>query len=159
MSVRFTNDAHNAEIACRSVEAAVNRNMPKFTFMGMCNHLLYDNQCTVDPSLFEHVGNVDSISGETITVAGAGLQPDGFFTGGYVQALGGANDFRMVRLHVGDVLTLLLPFQANVLNTSVQAFAGCDHVLTQDCALKFDNVINFGGFHFVPNRNVFETGL
>jgi len=28
-----------------------------------------------------------------------------------------------------------------------------------DCALVFDNVVEFGGFAFVPKRNIFQSGL
>lgn len=156
-SVRFPNDGGTAEIAVRSIEAALNRNVPRFSYMGMCNHFHYDQSCGVNPASFNHIGAVTLVSGNDVTVTGAGAS--GFdFVGGYARPTG-ANDFRMVLAQSGDVLTLLLPFADSILGGDLQVFAGCDHIITGDCATVFDNVINFGGFGFVPNRNVFQTGL
>lgn len=156
-SVRFPNDGHSAEIAVRSIESALNRNVPRFTYMGMCNHILYDANCGANPSSFNFIGIVSAVSGNDVTVTGAGAS--GFdFEGGYARPTG-ANDFRMVLAQAGDVLTLLLPFADSIIGGNLQIFAGCDHLITGDCALVFDKVNNFGGFGFVPNRNVFQTGL
>ena len=156
-SVRFLDDGTTAEIAVRSIEAALNRTIPRFSYMGMCNHFLFDAGCKADPSLFNFIGPVASISGSTITVTGAGAS--GFdFVGGHVRPVG-AQDFRMILSQAGNVLTLLLPFSASVVGGNVQIYAGCDHVVGSDCANVFNNVVNFGGFGFVPNVNVFQTGI
>lgn len=156
-SVRYPGDGTSAEFAVRSIESALNGNIPRFTFMGMCNHILYDNNCGVNASNFDHLGTCTSISGDTVTISG--LAASGIdFVGGYVRPTG-ENDFRMVLAQSGDVLTLLLPFQNDPTGTNMQAFAGCDHVLTGDCALVFDNVAEFGGFHFVPSKDVFREGV
>jgi uncharacterized phage protein (TIGR02218 family) len=156
-SVRFPEDGTVAEIAVRSIESALNRNVPRFSYMGMCNHFLYDASCGVNPSSYNHIGAVTLVSGNQVTVTGAGAS--GFdFVGGYARPTG-SNDFRMVLAQSGDVLTLLLPFADSIVGSDLQVFAGCDHLVGGDCALVFDNVINFGGFGFVPNRNVFQTGL
>lgn len=156
-SVRYPNDGTTAEFAVRSIESALNGNVPRFTFMGMCNHILYDDNCKVVASNFDHLGACTAISGDTITVSGLGASGIDF-VGGYVRTTG-ENDFRMVLAQSGDVLTLLLPFQNDPTGTNVQAFAGCDHVLTGDCALVFDNVAEFGGFHFVPSKDIFREGI
>jgi uncharacterized phage protein (TIGR02218 family) len=156
-SVRFPQDGYVAEIAVRSAEAALNRNIPRFTYMGMCNHFLYDANCGVDPAGFNHVGTVTAVNGNVVTVTGAGSAGLDF-VGGYCRPTG-SNDFRMILATSGDDITLLLPFYTNPTGTNLQLFAGCDHLIDGDCALVFDNVINFGGFGFVPNRNPFQTGL
>ena len=160
-SVRFPQDGNAAEINVRSIETALGRNVPRFTYMSTCNHVLYDQRCKVDPVPFRVIGNCTAEQrgpGNDITVVGATLQPDGFYTAGFCKP-SAESDFRMILKHVGDVLTLLLPFAEPVLNTNVEVFAGCDHIVTGDCANKFDNVIDFGGFGFVPNRNPFVSGL
>lgn len=159
MSVRFPQDGYTAEIAVRSIEQALNRNVPRFTFMGQCNHVLYDRFCKANPGLFDIAGVVTDVTGSTVTVVGASGQPDQFYRGGYCRPSTGDQDFRLILSHVGNVLTLLLPFANDVLGTEMQVFAGCNHLVDGDCATKFDNVINFGGFPFVPNKNVFTSGL
>jgi hypothetical protein len=159
MSVRFPQDGYTAEIAVRSIEQALNRSIPRYTFMGMCNHILYSPACGADPLLHDVVGTVSAVSGNTITLPGANAKPDGFYNGGYCRPLSGDDDFRMILSHVGNVLTLLLPFAEDVNGAQVQAFAGCDHLVDGDCATVHDRVAEFGGFPFVPNKNVFQTGL
>jgi len=157
-TVRFPNNGNSAEFACRSIESAMNRNIPRFSFMGSCNHILYDDNCGVDPSTFDFIGNVSAISGNTITITG--LNASGIdYVGGYISTLTGDQDFRMVLAQSVDTITMLLPFANDPTGVNVQCFAGCDHILTGDCALVFDNVANFGGFHYVPLDNIFETGL
>jgi uncharacterized phage protein (TIGR02218 family) len=156
-SVRFSEDGTVAEIAVRSIETALNRTIPRFSYMGVCNHFLYDQGCKADPSSFNHIGVVTAETNSVVTVTGAsasGLD----FVGGYMRPVS-VNDFRMILAQSGDQLTILLPFPEALYGGSVQCFAGCDHIIDSDCALIFDNVINFGGFPFVPARNVFETGL
>ena len=156
-SCRFPNDGHSAEFAIRSIETALNRNVPRFNFGSMCQHVLYDDSCGVTATSFDLIGAVSSISGSTITLAGASASGIDF-VGGYVTPTG-ADDFRMIIAQSGDVLTLLLPFANDPTGTNVQAFAGCDHLIEGDCALVFDNVAAFGGFPFVPNKDIFANGV
>ncbi|HET6416902.1 MAG TPA: DUF2163 domain-containing protein [Polyangiales bacterium] len=156
-SVQFSEDGTRAQINVRSLEGALSRNVPRFTFLGQCNHFLFDRSCGVDPSAFNHVGVVTVVSGYDITISG--LAASGFdFVGGYARPVS-ENDFRLVLSQSTDTLTLILPFQNDQAGNNVQVFAGCDHVLTGDCALTFDNVANFGGFAFVPTWNVFQSGI
>ena len=156
--VKFSQNGHTADIVLRSDEEALARNIPRFTYMFSCNHILYSPDCGVDPDLFNVIGNITDETGNTITLTGATIEPDGFYTGGFCTPVG-ETDFRLILNHVGDVLTLLLPFASPVLNTDVQAFAGCDHLIDGDCATRFDNVIEYGGNAFVPKKNPFTTGL
>ena len=159
-SVSFPRDGYTAEIVVRSIESAKNQILPRVTYAGMCSHSLYDEGCGVDPGLFNVTGPIAS-GGATaeITLTGANAEADGYWTGGYVTALSGTQDFRFVVKHVGNVLTLLLPFAADITGLNAQVFAGCDHVATGHCAGKFENVLEFGGFPFVPNKNIFNSGL
>lgn len=159
MSVRFPQDGYAAEIAVRSIEQALNRTIPRFTFMGMCNHILYSPTCGANPLANDVIGTVSAVSGNTITLPGASAKPDGFYNGGYCQPVSGDDDFRLIISQVGNVLTLLLPFAVDVNGAQVQAFAGCDHLVDGDCATLHDRVAEFGGFAFVPNKNVFASGL
>lgn len=156
-SVAYPNDGHSATFAIRSIESALNRNLPRFTFAGMCQLILYSAACGANASSFDHLGAASSISGDTITVAGAGAS--GFdFVGGYLQPTS-VTDFRLITAQSGDVLTLLLPFAEDPTGLTMQVFAGCDHLVAGDCALVFDQVANFGGYAFVPNKAIFEVGI
>lgn len=155
--VQFPEDQDIAKISLQSIEAASSRSLPRMTYMFMCNHILYDNQCKIDPALFSHVGAVSAASGNTITVSGAGASGLAF-TGGFVKP-SGFTDFRLVISQSGDILTLLLPFEQDPTGGNVTAHAGCDHNLEGDCSQVFANEIEFGGFAHVPNKNLFSSGL
>jgi uncharacterized phage protein (TIGR02218 family) len=159
-AVSYPRDGYTAEIVVRSIEAAKNQILPRVTYMGMCSHSLYDLGCGVDQGLFNITGPT-AAGGTTaeITVTGANAEADGYWTGGYVTALSGTQDFRFIVKHVGNVLTLMLPFAADVSGLTMQVFAGCDHIATGDCKTKFENVLEFGGFPFVPKKNIFQSGL
>ena len=49
-------------------------------------------------------------------------------------------------------------FAIPTLGQTVDVFAGCDHSLAI-CESKFANVINYGGFPFVPIKNPFNSSL
>lgn len=154
---RFPNDGHSAEFAVRSIETSMNRNIPRFTYAGMCQHVLYDNNCGAVDTNFDFLGVASAISGDTITVPGAGASGLDF-VGGYLRPTG-QNDFRMILSQSTDVMTLLLPFQVDPTGSNMQLFAGCDHVILGDCALVFDRVIDFGGAAFVPSKDIFAQGI
>lgn len=157
-SVNYPDNGYTAEVNCQGIESALNRTVPRFTFSGQCNHVLYDGGCGVDPSVYDLIGTVSAVSGNVITLPGANAQADGYWTAGYASPVG-VDDFRLILAHSGNDLTLLLPFASDVDGQQVQIFAGCDHVLTGDCANKFDNVLEFGGFAFVPTQNPFQDGV
>lgn len=157
LSVQFPNGT-DAVLSTQTREAGVGRHLPRYSQMGACNHTLYGPGCDVPAAAFQYTGTVTAVSGRTITVAGA--SGAGFnFTGGFVRLNGGAPDFRMVLSQAGDVLTMLLPFPTSVLGAALDCFAGCNHLVTGDCSTVFDNVIQFGGFPFVPSRNIFSKGV
>jgi len=165
-SVAFENEMKEAVIACRPIEAASSRPVPRFSYQSLCNHVLYDDACKVDDtdSRFRLTVAVTAQTGSVITVPGAGAFGADWFVGGFVEIDGG-DDARLVVAQSGDNLTLLLPFPQSAVGRTVIAFAGCDHTIST-CDTKFDtpedtqsNVINYGGFAFVPTRNPYQTGL
>lgn len=156
-SVKFPNEGESAEVAVRDLASALERTVPRATFMGLCNRFLYDDGCGVDPAGHTHVGEVLSMVANVIEVDGAGASGHDF-AGGYVTPSTGI-DPRLVLAQSGNFLTLLVPFGSDMTGLNMQCLAGCDHRVDGDCALVYDNVERFDGFAFVPNRNPFEAGI
>lgn len=158
LSAQFNDNGESAILACQTIEAASSRTIPRYTYGAMCQHILYGPGCDVDPSAgFTFNSTVTSISGNTVTVSGAGAFTHSF-VGGYIRPTA-VQDFRMVVSQAGDVLTLLIPFEEDPTTATVDVLAGCDHNIAGDCAETFDNIAEFSGYPFVPNRNIFETGV
>jgi uncharacterized phage protein (TIGR02218 family) len=152
----FQKDATVISLQCLTKESAFSRTIPKFKFSGLCNHMLYDSSCGVLKASFQFDGTVSAVGLRSVTVPGlAAAKGAGWAVGGYLAT---ADDSRMVIAQVGDVLTLFLDFAVNVLGSSVSVYAGCDH-LVATCLGKFSNVVRFGGFPYVPERNPFTSGI
>lgn len=158
-SVAYVKGMKETEFACRPAIATLGRSVPKFKYRAACNHVLYDLGCKVDDTdpTFRAAGFVvTGVLGNVLTVSGlSGTYADGWFDGGQVESLT-TTDFRLIRTHVGNDLTLSFPFSTTP--TTANVFAGCGHSIAV-CKSKFDNVLNFGGFPFVPTKNPFQTGL
>ena len=158
--VRFTGDLQ-AEITCNPNTNIFKRTGPRFSFQGLCNHVLYDQGCKVNRLSFLYSDTVISISadGTVIDVSGVSANGADWAVGGFVKApTGGDEDARLVTAQSGDSLTLLSAFSIDVLNTDVDVFAGCGHDLTT-CVNKFANAINYGGFPYIPTKNPFNSSL
>jgi uncharacterized phage protein (TIGR02218 family) len=140
-----------AKIQSPSVmDDALNTEIPSARFQPTCNHFLYDGRCREIAESFDVATTVGTIAGTTITVAGVGGHPDGFFRNGeIVRAADGER--RLIRAQVGTTITLNYPFRELVTTNGVTLFAGCDHT-AKTCRDKFGNIDNFGG-HPHTNRN------
>jgi len=156
LTVAFTLNGLEAEIAVVPITGELANTIPRFVFSRQCNHVLFDNACQVVQSLFRHQDDVTGVSGDTITVQGLTLKGSGWAAGGYIALSSG--EFRQVIEHTGDNIRVLLPFPTTPLGETVEVFAGCDHSI-ETCNSKFNNVPNFGGFAWVPLKNPFATGL
>lgn len=159
-SVLFEKSGRVAKIRVEPLITAQSKSIPTHTYQGLCNHVLYDDLCQVDdtdPAFRLSTAMVTAETSNQVTVSGASANGDNYYTGGWVES-DGAAERRLILQQVGEVLTLLLPFGTPTLGTNVTVFAGCDHSIAT-CSAKFDNVINFGGFAFVPSKNVFQTGI
>jgi uncharacterized phage protein (TIGR02218 family) len=151
-------DVGVAKINVQSIESVGSRNIPRYTYMGMCNHTLYDANCGVNPLSHRFTSTITAIASNVITVSG--LSGSGLdCTGGYIKLVG-QSEYRVVLAQATNNLTLLVPLPASAnVGTQVECYRGCDHLVGSDCAGSFNNVLRFGGFPFVPTRNIFTQGL
>lgn len=164
-TVAFTKAGRQATMQVLSLARARGRSVPRFTYQGPCNHMLYDARCKIletDP-LFEKFLTVSAVdASETVlTVTGAGgfVPAADFFVSGFLEF---EDDFRGVVDQGGagdEDLTILVPFVDNPVGQQIRCLAGCKLRLSVDCEAKFANVINFGGWPYVPTKNPFETGI
>jgi len=136
------------------------RSGPRFNYQSLCNHVLYDSRCKILEVAFKFTGTVVQETGRTIEVAGIfAAEGADWTTSGFVRSPAGTfDDARLILSQSGDVLTLLNNFAVPTLGQDVDVFAGCDHSLAI-CESKFANVINYGGFPFVPIKNPFSSSI
>lgn len=143
--------ASEATLKCEPVVSSLKRTGLRARYQLLCRHVLYSAGCGALKDNFRVDGTVAAVSGTTVEVEAAGTQPDGYFVAGMLQTMEG---LRMIVAHAGGSLTLIAPMPSLAVGQSVQLYAGCDHS-TGQCAGRFNNLANYGGFPFVPIKNPF----
>lgn len=152
-------DKLTAVLRCKPESSIFRRSGPRFQYTSLCNHVLYDGGCKLVANNFSFTSTVTAINGDVITVNNASSLGADYFQGGYIEfPVGSGDDFRMVLQQSGDDMRLLLPFESLVVGQQVKLFAGCKHDIAT-CNAKFSNVINFGGFPYIPRKNPFTTEI
>jgi hypothetical protein len=160
LSAGFNGDGE-IDVLCRGIKNVFDREGPRMAWGGMCQHVLYDQNCSLtaaDFTSFNDQVTAISSSGVEITVASVG-SPQKDFVGGKMVKDNGA-DFRLIVAQNGTTLTIQQPFRSDfAVGDSVDLEQGCDHTLTGDCVNKFNNAVNFGGAPYTPGLNPFSSGL
>ena len=145
---------NTVDLQCESIFTSIKRPGLRGRYEYTCRHTLYLKGCNVNRESFVHTGLVTSItSGINVDVQGAGVQPDGYYTGGMLVLPSGAA--RFLTNHVGDTVTLARTMVDLTPGLTVAIYPGCDHLIST-CNTKFNNLNNFGGFPFIPSRNPFD---
>ncbi len=160
-SASFSKDLTITSLNAKTELAGVGLVLPRRKFMSSCNHVLYDPlTCqVVDTDVAFRASSLFVLSqiDSTLTVTGglSGVYADGFMIGGYVEAIA-LSDFRLILGHIGNALLLHQPFVTKP--ATVNVLAGCDHSIAI-CSSKFNKVNRFGGFAFVPGRDIHMDGI
>lgn len=141
------------KLTIESIFTALRRPGLRARYQKNCRHALYYTSCGVDKSAFAITGELTDITGSTVTVAEAALQPDGWFLGGMIKSPTD-DSLRWIVNHVGSILTLVRPFETLTVLDVVTLHPGCDHTRST-CLSKFSNVTNYGGFPWIPHINPF----
>jgi len=160
-SVSFSEQNEKAKIICRPDLGTTSRPIPRLTFQVQCNHFLYDNQCQVAEGSFKHTDIVSAVSnsGKVLTVDNLSSNGSDWAIAGHVVF---GSDKRLILNQSGNDITLNTPFRTSPNGATVDVQAGCDHTAAT-CKSKFSNLVNFGGFPFIPNgtdgRDIFQDGI
>lgn len=119
-----------------------------------CWKALYSVPCGVLATSFQTAGTVTGISGNVVTVDSADTQSDGYYDGGIIlEAVTGKLFF--VISHTGENLTVQGSLSGLAVSDSVYIYPGCNKT-TQTCLDKFSNLPNFGGFPWIPRKNIMD---
>lgn len=137
---------------CESVFTSLRRSGLRARYQLTCRHSLYSDSCGVIKAAYATPAYIQSVNAHVVVNNASGSTPDGTFTGGMIELESGA--MRFIVNHVGSTLYLSRPFVENINGMTVNIFPGCDH-LKSTCQTKFNNLLNFGGFPYIPSLNPF----
>lgn len=118
-----------------------------------CNHLLYGPRCTLNSEDHKFVTTVQTYDGVNISVLGEPTSPDDLKGGEILNPRNGER--RLILTNSGSSVLVGYPFVDLQPGDEVWLYRGCDHSL-ETCKAKFDNVINHGGFKYIPPDSPFE---
>lgn len=146
-----------AAIACEPVFTSLKRPGLRRKYQAQCPHIHYGAECKVNNLAFQTIGTVSAFTATTITAPEWAATAAEFYNGGYITF--DNNNFRTVFDDDGaGTLTILTQFPDIEVGSSIEAFPGCNHDLT-DCKDRYDNVLNYGGFPYSPERNPFGGAI
>ncbi len=153
---------------------ALTSDIPSVVCQRLCNHVLYDQFCTVNPGIgFTVATTITSISadGRTFGIATPTPGPQTTVVSGHTLIVPWALHGMFTHIPSGEQRTII--DQASTTNVSVQTqfpnfslnlgdvvtvVAGCDHSIVT-CDQKFNNGVNHGGHPYMLPSNIFYTGL
>lgn len=136
----------------------LNIKLPRNLYQSSCLHTLFDTGCALSPAAFAVAGAVGGAPTRTGFTATLG-EAVGWFDLGALQFTSGAlsGTRRSVKRWTGGEFVLLNPLPiAPTIGDTFTAWPGCDRLKATCESAKFDNVVNFKGYPFVP---VPETAL
>lgn len=142
------------ELEIISPAVALKRSMLGRKYSITCPYVLYNAYtCQAPKFVYGVAGVIDGMTGRSIISSTAfSAKPDNWFTNGFVEI--GSHTYS-IALHIGATCTLHNTLERSVLiGDSFQVFAGCNHTMA-NCIDKFDNIINYGGFPYIPVKNPF----
>ena len=124
-------------------------------FSPTCRAVFGDARCKASLASFTFAGTVNTVTSRQVFISTALTQAAGYFSGGEVQWLTGANAGRRMEIKEfsNTQITLALPMPNNVaVGDTFNAIAGCDKTIAT-CIAKFNNAVNFRGEPYVPGMD------
>ena len=125
-----------------------------------CRHALYTTPCGVNKAAREVAGIIVAINVLELTIAVAASQTNSWYTGGIIEFPDGSS--RTIVYHAGTTIKVsravrwlddnFTEYFTLFGGVDVSIFPGCDRTLST-CINKFNNVVNQGGFKWLPTKN------
>lgn len=120
-----------------------------------CRAIFGDGRCKANPASYTVSGSVNTITSRQVFISNSMTQAAGYFSGGEIQFLTGANAGRRMEIKefANKQFTLVLPMPNNItIGDTFNAVAGCDKTIGT-CTGKFANAVNFRGEPYVPGMD------
>lgn len=136
---------------------AIASTLPGKVYQSPCNHVLYDDNCKAERASYLQTNFASSVQTTYVGLQNIVSDPGGYYTGGEL-IHSATGERRLITSSQSDRLGINYPFRSVKPGDAIEFVPGCDHNCTT-CRVKFSNLENFGGFPFIPKKNVFKEGL
>lgn len=148
---------NKAILSVEPLNGLLTNNAFTFTYKKICNHNVYDEGCGLDKGLFSRNVTVDGIESNGLSLRINELtEAGGYYTDGLIRI---GNTYKHITLHdpVTYTLHIISPFESLSIGDTVTLYKGCSRTIGS--CNDFGNFDNFFGFPYIPNKNIFESGL
>jgi len=135
---------------------ALQGEIPNVYFQTPCNHVLYDARCGQLRSDHSYTSYVQAVDRVTIALTTAPASTGILAAGEIVSLRNGER--RLILSNDGSTIGIGYPFVDLQPGDKVELVKGCDHSIAT-CKTRFNNVINFGGFPYIPADNPFSGSV
>lgn len=141
------------ELSCEPLFTGLKRAGLRARYQINCRHVLYGVGCGLTAEAWRVSATLTGVTGAQLQSATFSAQADGWFKAGYVAF--GQDIKRLIVAHTGNTVTLSAAIPGLIVGDAVWAYAGCDHAKAT-CDTKFANLLNYGGFPYIPKKNPFS---
>lgn len=146
---------NSADLTCESLLTCFKRQTNYLYYQFVCRHALYGTACAVLPSDYVRYATIKAIIDKSTIELNDIVTDNDYYVGGYIVI--NNVDRRMILTHIGSTITITPQLTANIkLGANLRIYPGCNHT-TEHCKAKFNNMINYGGFPYIPDRNPFSS--
>lgn len=133
---------------------AMNQNVG-LTYTAGCSRALGDDGCQISLAAIAVSGTITAVTSNSIVRDSARSEAVDWFGAGTIQFTSGANaglkPLEIKRHEADGTVEVFEPFYyAPAIGDSYTLIPGCRKRQTEDCKNKFNNVINFFGFSYIP---------
>lgn len=121
-----------------------------------CNNRVYDDRCKAIKAEFTVATTVTALDNIRVTVGSSGSFGNGELSlGTMVNTRTGEE--RSIYNNTDGLIEVTYAFNDIVIGDEVLLILGCDNRMST-CVNRFDNVVNFTGFRYIPAKNPFAQG-
>lgn len=147
---RGTIKGNSMEIEAVSFEHFLKMPVPRMRYQLNCNHQVFDEGCGLLQADYDVSAAITMDATKTILTSStfSGFTA-GYFTGGLAVF---GEESRTIVAHTGNTITLQYRFLDLLDNDTLTVYPGCDGK-AETCRDKFDNILHFLGFPFIPDEN------
>ena len=141
-----------ASISVKNDLELLNKKIPGQVYQPGCRHTLFDGGCGLVKATFALARTVNAGSTLTRILTTSAGQAAGYFDLGFLFFTSGPNAgaYRTIKKWDGAGLDLSLPLLSlPVAGNTFTIYPGCDKLKTT-CTTKFNNLIRYGGFPYIP---------
>lgn len=141
---------------CGALGDSMDREGLRLCWQRTCPHTIYDDDCKLVAAFFGRDIVVTAVNAGNVTVDGMSGEPDGKYSGGFIQFQHPVKGslYKTVRSNTGSTLDIFEGAADFIPGMTARVYPGCDH--TPARCQSYGNYANYGGVPSLPGRSPFD---